>query len=142
MAQNNNKSKKFNKAGYDRKTQTFNSVKQMEETSNRNLILTIGTIISLAFILGIALPKQNAAPATVASGFANASASIEAIKTDINDAHIGDFRERPPQVGDNWGGCNDARAAGTAPIYSHEPGYRANMDGDGDGIACEPHRHY
>lgn len=48
-----------------------------------------------------------------------------------------DMRRRPPQPGDSWGGCNDARAAGTAPIYRWEPGYRANMDGDGDGVACE-----
>lgn len=47
-------------------------------------------------------------------------------------------RARAPQPGDRWGGCNDARAAGTAPIYSNEPGYRDNMDGDHDGIACEP----
>lgn len=47
-------------------------------------------------------------------------------------------RARPPQAGDHWGGCNDARAAGTAPIYRDEPGYRDDMDGDGDGIACEP----
>jgi len=49
-------------------------------------------------------------------------------------------RAREPQPGDHWGGCNDARAAGTAPIYRDEPGYRENMDGDGDGIACEPIR--
>ena len=48
-------------------------------------------------------------------------------------------RFRPPRVGDNWGGCNDARAAGTAPIFRDEPGYRLDMDGDGDGIACEMH---
>lgn len=48
-------------------------------------------------------------------------------------------RARQPQIGDSWGGCDDARAAGTAPIYSGEPGYRDNMDGDGDGIACEPY---
>lgn len=52
-----------------------------------------------------------------------------------------DLRSRPPQPGDYWGGCNDARAAGTAPIYRGEPGYRDDMDGDGDGIACEPYRH-
>lgn len=51
-----------------------------------------------------------------------------------------DLRSRPPQPGDSWGGCNDARAAGTAPIYRGEPGYRDGMDGDGDGIACEPYR--
>ena len=36
-------------------------------------------------------------------------------------------------------GCNEARAAGVAPIYQGHPGYRESMDGDGDGIACEPH---
>ena len=49
-------------------------------------------------------------------------------------------RSRPPQAGDYWPGCNVARAAGTAPIYADEPGYRVEMDGDGDGIACEPYR--
>ena len=47
-------------------------------------------------------------------------------------------RARTPQPGDYWGGCNSARAAGTAPIYYGEPGYRSEMDGDGDGVACEP----
>lgn len=36
-------------------------------------------------------------------------------------------------------GCNAARAAGVAPIYAGSPGYRPEMDGDGDGIACEWH---
>lgn len=36
--------------------------------------------------------------------------------------------------------CNDARAAGAAPLYRGQPGYRPEMDGDGDGIACEPYR--
>jgi hypothetical protein len=37
-------------------------------------------------------------------------------------------------------GCNEARAAGAAPIYRGQPNYRPGMDGDGDGIACEPYR--
>ncbi|MEA3009821.1 MAG: hypothetical protein QOJ91_1513 [Sphingomonadales bacterium] len=37
-------------------------------------------------------------------------------------------------------GCNEVRAAGLAPLYRGEPGYRVEMDGDRDGIACEPHR--
>jgi hypothetical protein len=36
--------------------------------------------------------------------------------------------------------CNEARAAGAAPLYRGKPGYRHQMDGDGDGIACEPYR--
>lgn len=38
--------------------------------------------------------------------------------------------------------CNEARAAGVAPIYRGQPGYRSEMDGDSDGIACEPYRRY
>lgn len=36
--------------------------------------------------------------------------------------------------------CAEARAAGVAPIYRGEPGYRAGLDRDGDGAACEPYR--
>jgi len=50
------------------------------------------------------------------------------------------MRKRSPQEGDSWSGCDAAREAGTAPIYIGEPGYRSGMDGDGDGIACEPYR--
>lgn len=39
-----------------------------------------------------------------------------------------------------YASCHDAWAAGKAPIHSGEPGYRAGLDGDGDGIACEPIR--
>jgi hypothetical protein len=34
--------------------------------------------------------------------------------------------------------CTQARAAGSAPIYAGQPGYRPALDADGDGIACEP----
>lgn len=37
-------------------------------------------------------------------------------------------------------GCNAARAAGVAPMYRGDPYYHPSMDGDGDGVACEPHR--
>ncbi|QDZ06429.1 excalibur calcium-binding domain-containing protein [Sphingomonas panacisoli] len=39
-----------------------------------------------------------------------------------------------------YAGCDEARRAGAAPIYKGEPGYRPEMDGDNDGIACEPYR--
>jgi hypothetical protein len=35
--------------------------------------------------------------------------------------------------------CDAARAAGAAPIYRGQPGYREGMDGDLDGVACEPY---
>lgn len=33
--------------------------------------------------------------------------------------------------------CAAARAAGAAPLHRGEPGYRSQLDGDNDGIACE-----
>ena len=35
--------------------------------------------------------------------------------------------------------CEDARAAGVAPISVGEPGYREALDRDRDGVACEPY---
>ncbi|MFD9076180.1 excalibur calcium-binding domain-containing protein [Streptomyces lasiicapitis] len=35
--------------------------------------------------------------------------------------------------------CDEARAAGAAPLVVGEPGYRPELDREGDGIACEPH---
>ena len=52
----------------------------------------------------------------------------------------GILRARSPAEGDYWSGCNEARLAGSAPIYRGEPGYREGLDGDYDGVACEPYR--
>lgn len=35
--------------------------------------------------------------------------------------------------------CSAVRAAGKAPLYAGQPGYRRHLDRDGDGIACEWH---
>lgn len=40
----------------------------------------------------------------------------------------------------HYSGCNEVRAAGKAPLHAGEPGYSIEMDGDGDGVACEPIR--
>jgi hypothetical protein len=36
--------------------------------------------------------------------------------------------------------CKEAWAVGAAPLYRGQPGYRTGLDGDLDGIACEPFR--
>ncbi|CAM2760179.1 excalibur calcium-binding domain-containing protein [Skermania piniformis] len=36
-----------------------------------------------------------------------------------------------------YGDCDAVRAAGAAPLFLGEPGYRAKLDRDGDGVACE-----
>lgn len=97
-----------------------------DRMSAKSILLGAG---ALGVVLGIGSvatsPQGRAAVATKASNVAIAT---------------GLKRAREPQAGDDWGGCDAARAAGTAPIYRGEPGYRPEMDGDDDGIACEPHR--
>lgn len=36
-----------------------------------------------------------------------------------------------------YANCAEAVAAGAAPLYAGTAGYRAGLDGDGDGVACE-----
>lgn len=36
-----------------------------------------------------------------------------------------------------YANCASARAAGAAPLRRGAPGYRAGLDRDGDGVACE-----
>jgi hypothetical protein len=36
-----------------------------------------------------------------------------------------------------YSNCAEARAAGVAPLHQGQPGYRSDLDSDGDGIACE-----
>ncbi|WP_018349112.1 excalibur calcium-binding domain-containing protein [Longispora albida] len=36
-----------------------------------------------------------------------------------------------------YANCDAVRAAGKAPLYRNSPGYRAALDADNDGIACE-----
>lgn len=36
--------------------------------------------------------------------------------------------------------CDEARAAGVAPMRRGEAGYRPQLDADNDGVACEPYR--
>ncbi|MEU5773441.1 excalibur calcium-binding domain-containing protein [Streptomyces venezuelae] len=38
-----------------------------------------------------------------------------------------------------YANCDEARAAGAAPLYAGDPGYSADLDRDGDGVACEPY---
>jgi hypothetical protein len=43
-------------------------------------------------------------------------------------------------VDQHYSGCDAARADGRSNIPISDPSYRLGMDGDRDGLACEPHR--
>lgn len=47
---------------------------------------------------------------------------------------------RPVEATSGFRNCAAARAAGAAPMRRGEPGYNPRLDGDNDGIACEPYR--
>jgi endonuclease YncB( thermonuclease family) len=61
------------------------------------------------------------------NGFAHASAPI------VREA-------RPAAASGAFRSCAAARAAGAAPMRRGDPGYSPRLDGDDDGIACEPYR--
>lgn len=62
-----------------------------------------------------------------------ASAGRESVNVQRSNQTVG--------AGNSWSyrNCREARAAGAAPLYRGQPGYGAHMDGDNDGIACEPY---
>ena len=49
----------------------------------------------------------------------------------------GETTPEPEPQKEFYANCDDAKAAGAAPMYKGDPGYRSDLDGDGDGIACE-----
>ena len=61
------------------------------------------------------------------NGFSRAAAPI--VREPRPVASTGGFRN-----------CAAARAAGAAPMRRGEPGYNPRLDGDNDGVACEPYR--
>jgi hypothetical protein len=97
----------------------------MGQRSTAIAVLTAAGLVGA--VIGVASVGEPSTGVPIAAGIVRDVAVTTGIR-----------RLRDPQPGDYWRGCNDARAAGTAPIYRDEPGYRPGMDGDGDGIACEP----
>lgn len=54
-----------------------------------------------------------------------------------NPPSAGTPRPSSPPADVYYANCAEARAAGAAPIYRGQPGYRPALDRDGDGVACE-----
>jgi hypothetical protein len=42
-----------------------------------------------------------------------------------------------PSASGKFSSCEDAVAAGAAPMYKGDPGYSPKLDRDKDGIACD-----
>ena len=61
------------------------------------------------------------------------------IVTAVGDASVGNSGDDNSSTagGVFFRNCEAARAAGAAPLYFGEPGYRPALDRDRDGVACE-----
>ena len=84
------------------------------------------------------------ASASASAAAAEASASAEASEQAVQDepAQPEEPAQRPQQdpkksTSTYYANCTEAKAAGAAPLYRGEPGYREKLDRDKDGIACE-----
>ena len=94
------------------------------------------------------------ASASASAAAAEASASAEASEQAVQDEPAQDEpaqdepaqpeepAQRPQQdpkksTSTYYANCTEAKAAGAAPMYEGDPGYRSGLDRDHDGIACD-----
>ena len=119
---------------------------------DRPFLILVG-VSSLATFGGVLLLTAPAAPghpaAAASSGAAPSTGSAAASTFTPPSAAAPTFTPVPPPPPATaaaveskvyYAGCNEVRDLGKAPHYRGQPGYRIGMDGDNDGIACEPHR--
>ncbi|MDB5471337.1 MAG: hypothetical protein JWR84_2897 [Caulobacter sp.] len=102
------------------------------ERTVRNLVAA-GALLFAGWMLWPAFAPDTPRPA--AGLVSQAQAAVES--SGLKEAVI-DFVDPPPPVDQHFAGCDDARAAGRENIPRDDPSYRERMDGDGDGLACEP----
>lgn len=102
--------------------------KQRASTRQR-AVKVLGVGVALGVLVGFHESGDLARAATVAGTASKEFAVSQGI-----------MRANTPQPGAYYRYCADARAAGVAPLYAGEPGYRPELDRDSDGVACEPYR--
>ncbi|WP_433599174.1 excalibur calcium-binding domain-containing protein [Nocardia sp. CA-135953] len=82
---------------------------------------------------GLAFLAAPAALADVPTGSAGTGSSA----IDTGSAATGSAgMSQTGSAGGAFANCDDARAAGRAPLFRGEPGYGPHLDPDGDGFAC------
>ena len=97
---------------------------------------------------GERVPADQAITLTVnhdsADAAASASAAAEATEQAAQEepaqpeAPAQEPQSEPEEQADAYyANCTEAKAAGAAPMYRGSPGYRADLDRDDDGIACD-----
>ncbi|MFC4376889.1 excalibur calcium-binding domain-containing protein [Nocardia halotolerans] len=88
--------------------------------------------ISLAAVgLGLLVaPTAHANPVTGSTG--TGSSSFDSILNGTGSSSL----VQSGSAGGTFSSCEEAMAAGRAPLFRGEPGYSPHLDPDGDGLAC------
>jgi hypothetical protein len=90
----------------------------------RALILLVSAVI-LGLTGGYAWSKLNTSPAAVANAPKGPSAKPGETSAEVEESVY-------------YADCDAVRAAGKAPLYPGQPGYRKELDPQDTGIACQP----
>ncbi|WP_052375289.1 excalibur calcium-binding domain-containing protein [Actinomyces israelii] len=97
-------------------------------------------------VITLTVNHDSADAAASASASASAAAASAAAEAAASAAAEQPAQEQPAQEPQSepeeqartyYANCTEAKAAGAAPLYRGEPGYRDKLDRDHDGIACE-----
>lgn len=114
-------------------------------SERRKQIVRTVRILGIALVGGIvggslmALYERGSAPRVAAIANLDDNLKVGPQLGKLRSSHELVDRDTPQQNA-YWPNCTEARAAGVAPIYAGESGYRPQLDRDNDGIACEPYR--
>jgi hypothetical protein len=105
-----------------------------------SLIRRFAPAVALAGLLVVAAPLAAAAPPAAADNTGTGSPAGSDFSVGsrgaITQNQATDRHEAPKMP--YYATCADVWAAGKAPLYAGEPGYRADLDPDATGIACAP----
>jgi Excalibur calcium-binding domain len=85
-------------------------------------------------VLGVT-GSQHAAPAPAEAAVVPSTVTVTAPTVPPVTVTVTTAAARPSPI--RYADCSAVTRAGAAPLYRGEPGYRAALDPDGDGIACE-----
>jgi hypothetical protein len=85
-------------------------------------------------------PEDSPSPTPATDHFDTSAAASPAVTTPAATVAPAKPSAAPPArpAEPYYRNCDAARAAGAAPLYQGDPGYRPALDADGDGEACEP----
>jgi len=115
-----------------------------ESTKNKVIdflsgILVIGIAILVAYACYVCSSHFFGNSSNTESNHTQRKSSSSSGAINPSSRHYDPIDEDEPSEDDvYYENCSEARADGAESIRKGEPGYREELDRDGDGIACEP----